>query len=197
MNSLLGVLRGELERFFVPGLLGLRGGQCPLGDLDLPRHLGLQPLERRLRRGQLRLGDAEFRLEQRHLLAVRHGVDLSQQLAGGDHVLFLNQVADEVAGDLLRGDVDDVGFDEGVVRDRMGEPIDHPVPGKRRHHQQDQAGHHCEAQPAIAPDPPNELRPIRSGPRWAGIRRGLRIVLTHVMKVRQCQWTAASPPVSF
>ena len=165
VNPLLHVLRGELQRFFVPGLLGLRGGQRPLGDLDLPRHLGLQPLQRRLRRGQLRLGDAELRLEQRHLLAVGHRVDLGQQLAGGDHVVFLNQVADEVAGNLLRGDVDDVRFDEGVVGDRMGEPIDHPPHGKRHHHQQDQAGHHCEAQPAIAPDSGNELGPTRSGPR--------------------------------
>ena len=119
MNALLHILDGELQRLFFLGLLGLRGGQCSLGDLDLSRHLGLQPFQRRFRGGQLRLGNTELRLEQVHLFAVGHRVDLSQQLAGGDHVLFLNLIADEVPGNLLRGDVDDVRFDEGVVRDRM------------------------------------------------------------------------------
>ena len=109
----------------------------PLGDFDLARHLGLQMVQRRLGRGQLRLGDAELRLEQRHLLAVGHRVDFREQLARGDLVVFLNQVADEVAGHLLRGDVDDVRFDEGIVRDRMREPIDHPPHGKRRHQKQE------------------------------------------------------------
>jgi hypothetical protein len=36
-SRLLGVVRGELQGFFAASLLGLGGGQRPLGALDLPR----------------------------------------------------------------------------------------------------------------------------------------------------------------
>ena len=81
VNRLLHVLRGELQRFFVPRLLVPGGGQGLLGNLDFPGHLCLQHLQRRLGRVKLSLGYAELRLEQLHLLAVRDRVDLDEQLA--------------------------------------------------------------------------------------------------------------------
>ena len=76
------------------------------------------------------------------------------------------------------------------------EPIDDPPHGKRHHQQEEQAGHQCEAQPAVAPHPGNELGPTRSDPgwegiSWTGIRRGLGIGATHVINVQQRQRTGA------
>ena len=91
------------------------------------------------------LGDAELRLQQLHLLTVRDRVDLDEQLARGDHVLFLNQEAGEVAGHFLRADVDEMRLNESIVGDRMSEPMDGPVHGKRCDRQHDQDGHHEQA----------------------------------------------------
>ena len=79
-----------------------------------------------------------------------------------------------MAGHFLRGDVDEVSLDEGVVGDRMGEAMDAPFHGEWCDHQHDQDGHHEQAPPAIAPDA--LAKPLgQSGPP-----RGLRIVLAHV-----------------
>ena len=44
-----------------------------------------------------------------------------------DAVVLIDQEPDDPAGDQLRGDVDDVGLDEGVVGDRVGAPVLDPA----------------------------------------------------------------------
>ena len=70
------------------------------------------------------------------LVAVRDRVDLRDDLALGDAVVLVDQEPDDPAGDQLRGDVDDVGLDEGVVGDRVSPPVLDPAhrraAGRRR-----------------------------------------------------------------
>ena len=69
------------------------------------------------------------------LVAVRNRVDLRHDLPLDDAVVLIGQEPDDPAGDQLRGDVDDVGLDEGVVGDRVGAPVldpAHDAPAPRR-----------------------------------------------------------------
>ncbi len=62
------------------------------------------------------------------------GIDLRHDLSLGDAIVLIGQEPDDPAGDHLRGDVDDVGLDEGVVGDRVSAPVVDPA-----HH-----GHHAD-----------------------------------------------------
>ena len=78
----------------------------------------------------------ELGLRDVDLVAVRDRVDLRDDLSLGDAVVLIDQEADDPAGDHLRGDVDDVRLDEGVVGDRVAcagiRPSSSGAAGRRR-----------------------------------------------------------------
>ena len=100
------------------------------------------------------------------LVAVRDRVDLRHDLPPGNAVVLLDQELDDLAGDPLRSEVDDVGLDERVVGGGVGAP----VVGRAHHHSQaggDQGNHHdpCDefdrdgADGGDRRDAPAQLRP--------------------------------------
>ena len=119
VDALVHLILGEQSHLLRLGVLGLGGGQRPPGDLDLYGHFLLEAVELRLRRLQLGAGDMD-------LVLVTGRIDLGQQVALLHRVVFFDQVAGDVPGRHLRGDVDDVPFDEGVVGLGRGETVGDP-----------------------------------------------------------------------
>ena len=132
VDALLDLVAGQLQRFLSLGSVGLGGGERPPGDLDLDRHLLANPVQVGTLAGQL--GQSRVELGPRHvdLVAVRDRVDLRDHLPFLDAIILLDQKPDDPAGDQLRGDVDDVGLDKGVVGDRVRAPVADPAHRKRQ-----------------------------------------------------------------
>ena len=136
VDPFLDIVLGQLERLLGPGPVGQGGGGGPPGDLDLDRDL----LADAVQVGTLavQLGERGIELGPRDvdLVAVRDRVDLRHDLPLDDAVVLVGQEPDDPAGDQLRGDVDDVGLDEGVVGDRVAPAVFDPTrsraAGRRR-----------------------------------------------------------------
>ena len=143
---------GDLVFCVLDGVFELEAIGPRLGDLSA--HLGLG-------RRQVRLGHFHGGLLDRDLNLVRLLVELHQDIALFHAIVFLDQEANDVAGDRLRGDVDDVGLDKGVLGDRVRLPVGPPEVGKENH----QPRHdHQAAQPKES----EEQRPRRGRGRWDG-----------------------------
>ena len=166
VNAPRDLLAGELERLVGLGPVGPGGRLAPLRDLDLERHVDFQAGQRFLLPPQLRPGRVELGAGDGDLVAVRHRVDLRHHLALLDTVVLVHEEADDVPRHRLRRDVDDVGFDEGVVGDRVGPAVLHPLVGERA------AGRRQRQKDDGQDEPAEHLRP-RPGHlrRWGRRRR--------------------------
>ena len=130
---------GELQSLLCSGLVRLRGREAAAGDFDLDGDLQPEPREGGLLPPQFRLGRLHLAAGQLDLVSVGNRVDLRQDLSLLDPVVLLDQEADEVPRNRLRGDVDDVGLDKGIFRDRMVPAVGPPPASEhkqqRREHQ--------------------------------------------------------------
>jgi hypothetical protein len=61
------------------------------------------------------------------LVPVVNWFDLREDLALLDAIIFFDMELNNMAGDHLRSNVDDVGFDKGIVRDGPGSPVAPPL----------------------------------------------------------------------
>ena len=131
VDALVDLVAGQLQRFLSLGSVGLGGGERPAGDLDLDRHLLADPVQVGTLADQLGLRRVELGPRHIDFVAVRDRIDLREHLPFLDAIILLDQKPDDPAGDQLRGDVDDVGLDKGVVGDRVRTPVANPVHRKR------------------------------------------------------------------
>ena len=132
VDPLLDLILGVLERLLGLDPVGQGGGGGPPGDLDLDRDLLADEIE--VGTLAVQLGERRIELGPRDvdLVAVRDRVDLRHDLPLDDAVVLIGQEPDDPAGDQLRGDVDDVGLDKGVIGDRVAAAVFDPARSRAR-----------------------------------------------------------------
>ena len=127
LNALLDFVTGILQGFLGPGPVSLGGGESAPGDLDLDRHFLSDPVQVGTLAGQLGPSRVQLRPRQVDLVAVRGRVDLRQDLPLAHAVVLIGQESDDPAGHEFRRDIDDVGLNKRIVRNRVGAPVFKPV----------------------------------------------------------------------
>ena len=112
--------------------------------LDLNRDFQLEPIQSCLLTLQFRLRTVELALRQLDLVAIGDGIDLSEQLSSLYSVVFIDQVTNQATGHRFGRDVDDMCFNEGIVRHRGGRSMNGPS-SDQYHDHDPQHGHESRA----------------------------------------------------
>ena len=123
---MLDLIFGQFQRFFGAARVRFGRFESATGNCDLNWDFNSQAFQGGFLPLQFRFSLGDFFASQFDLVAIGHRIDFCQHLILLDAIVLFNQKSDQVTRNDLWGDIDNVGFDKSIVRDRANYSIEPP-----------------------------------------------------------------------